>query len=142
MRFVLTTAILIGLAGPAAFAQTPPDAPQVSEAGIESVISEQLDAFNGRDLDSAFSHASPMIKGLFGTPGNFGAMVRQGYPMVWDNSAARFVATRQAQGRVFQQVMIQDATGTLHMLEYAMLQTDAGWKIDGVSLLPMPDVGV
>ena len=120
----------------------PPAAdPEETSLPMQDVISRQLGAFNARDTDLAWTYASPMIQGLFGNPRNFGVMVREGYPMVWDNSAARFVATREAQGRVYQQVMVQDTNGVLHMLEYAMIQTPQGWKIDGVSLLPRPDVG-
>ena len=82
-----------------------------------------------------------MIRNLFGTPQNFGVMVKQAYPMVWDNSAVRFVATRESNAVTFQQVMLQDTNGKLHLLEYAMIQTSKGWKIDGVFLLPPPDVG-
>ena len=116
-------------------------APEVSGLSLQDVISRQLGAFVARDVDLAWTYASPMIQGLFGNPRNFGEMVAQGYPMVWDNSDARFVGTREAAGRVYQQVMVQDATGVLHMLEYAMIETAEGWKIDGVSILPRPDVG-
>ncbi|RYH02164.1 DUF4864 domain-containing protein [Salipiger sp. IMCC34102] len=115
---------------------------QVQSQGIEAVIGAQLDAFRGRDVGAAWQYASPMIQRLFGGPGNFGRMVEKGYPMVWDNSSARFVATRTEGGRTYQQVMIQDATGRLHMLEYAMIPEGDSWLIDGVQLLPLPDVGV
>ena len=58
---------------------------------IEDVITSQLDAFNARNTERAFSFASPMIKRLFGTPDNFGGMVARGYPMVWDNDFVRFL---------------------------------------------------
>ena len=149
MRLLMTT-ILGGLLAIPAAAQditTPapppaaPEAPEVSGLSLEDVISRQLGAFNARDVDLAWSFASPVIQGLFGTPRNFGVMVSQGYPMVWDNSAARFVASREEAGRIYQRVMVQDTNGALHMLEYAMIQTPQGWKIDGVSVLPAPDVG-
>mgnify|MGYP001261076328 CR=1 FL=1 len=113
----------------------------VSQLSIEEVIGQQLGAFNARDVDLAWQFASPMIRNLFGTPRNFGVMVNQAYPMVWDNSAVRFVATRESNAVTFQQVMVQDTNGKLHLLEYAMIKTSKGWKIDGVFLLPPPDVG-
>ena len=127
---------------PAVATPTPEAAPDRSDLTLEDVISRQLDAFNARDVDLAWTFASPMIQGLFGNSRNFGTMVSQGYPMVWDNSAARFVGSREEGGRIYRQVMVQDTNGALHMLEYAMIQTPQGWKIDGVSLLPAPDVGV
>ncbi len=42
---------------------------------LEDVIIRQLEAFNDRDAEEAFTYASPMIKRLFGTPENFGNML-------------------------------------------------------------------
>jgi hypothetical protein len=139
MRFVL---ILMMSWGAPALAQDTPPAAQVEQLPLQDIIRQQLDAFNARDVDLAWTFASPMIQGMFGDPGNFGVMVSEGYPMVWDNSAAKFMAQREVDGRIYQQVMVQDTNGALHVLEYAMIQTAQGWKIDGVSVLPPPDVGV
>lgn len=139
MRFVLI--LMMGWGVPALAQDTPPAA-QVEQLPLQDIIRQQLDAFNARDVDLAWTFASPMIQGMFGNPGNFGVMVSEGYPMVWDNSAAKFLAQREVDGRIYQQVMVQDTNGALHVLEYAMIQTAQGWKIDGVSLLPPPDVGV
>ncbi|SFK96709.1 protein of unknown function [Loktanella salsilacus] len=139
MRFVLI--LMMGWGVPALAQDTPPAA-QVEQLPLQDIIRQQLDAFNARDVDLAWTFASPMIQGMFGNPGNFGVMVSEGYPMVWDNSAAKFMAQREVDGRIYQQVMVQDTNGALHVLEYAMIQTAQGWKIDGVSLLPPPDVGV
>lgn len=110
-------------------------------AAIEDVIGSQLQAFNDRDVDEAWQYASPMIKGMFGTPQNFGMMVERGYPMVWTNSDARFMDLREINGRLYQRVMIRDANGALHVLEYQMIEAENGWQINGVSILPAPDVG-
>lgn len=115
---------------------------RAQDAGaIEEVIGSQLQAFNDRDVDEAFSYASPMIKGMFGTPQNFGVMVERGYPMVWTNSDARFLDLREVAGRLYQRVLVRDALGGLHVLEYQMIETAEGWQINGVSVLPAPDVG-
>ena len=45
-------------------------------------------------------------------------------------------------GKPFLKCIIRDATGTLHALEYAMIQGPDGWLINGVTLLPPPDLGV
>lgn len=111
------------------------------DAAIQGVISSQLQAFNDRDVAAAWSYASPNIKRLFGSESNFGAMVQQGYPMVWDNADVRFGDLRDLSGMLFQRVLIRDAQGALHMLEYQMVETENGWQINGVQLLPAPDVG-
>ncbi|MCC5973994.1 MAG: DUF4864 domain-containing protein [Rubellimicrobium sp.] len=108
---------------------------------IRGVISNQLDAFNDRDVDGAFAYASPAIKGMFGSPQNFGRMVEQGYPMVWSNSDVQFLDLRDEGGRLTQRVMMRDPSGARHVLDYQMIQTGDGWQINGVWIVPMPDVG-
>ncbi|MEL6838953.1 MAG: DUF4864 domain-containing protein [Pseudomonadota bacterium] len=108
---------------------------------IEGVIGNQLQAFNDRDVAGAWQYASPNIKRLFGNPGNFGMMVQQGYPMVWDNADVRFLELREVSGLLWQKIMIRDSAGGLHVLDYQMVETAQGWQINGVQLLPAPDVG-
>ena len=109
--------------------------------GIEAAIGSQLDAFSQRDVTGAWAYASPNIKRLFGTPDNFGMMVRQGYPMVWDNADVEFLELRDVLGFLWQRVLVRDRSGNFHMLEYQMINTPDGWQINGVNLLQMPDVG-
>lgn len=116
----------------AAFAQADP---------IEDVIGSQLQAFNDRDVDAAWQYASPMIQGIFRTPENFGAMVQNGYPMVWDNADARFLERREGPQGVMQGVLVRGPDGALWVLDYQMIQTADGWQINGVSILPAPEVG-
>ncbi|NBT32816.1 MAG: DUF4864 domain-containing protein [Rhodobacteraceae bacterium] len=108
---------------------------------IESVISDQMDAFVERDIDRAWSHASPNIKGIFGNPDNFARMVSEGYPMVWDNSEVRFLELREVAGNLWQKLMVRDALGGLAILDYQMIETPDGWQINAVQILPPPDVG-
>lgn len=108
---------------------------------IAGVIQNQLDAFNDRDVETAFTFASPMIKGLFGTPQNFGMMVERGYPMVWTNSDTRFLDLTERGSEMVQRVLIRDANGVAHVLEYDMINTDQGWQINGVRIVPAPEVG-
>lgn len=114
---------------------------QERNAGIEATIGSQLDAFNAGDVDAAWSHASPTIKGIFGTPENFAMMVQRGYPMVWTNSERRYLELREIGGRLYQKVLVRDMAGGLHVLDYQMIETPEGWQINGVSVLPAPDVG-
>ncbi len=108
---------------------------------IETVIGNQLQAFNDRDLQEAWSYASPNIKRLFGTPDNFGVMVERGYPMVWDNTDVQFLELLEVNDGQIQKVMIRDANGTLHTLLYQMIETPRGWQINGVQLLPGAQLG-
>jgi Domain of unknown function (DUF4864) len=111
------------------------------EEPIQKTIQNQLDAFKADDFVSAFTFASPNIKGLFGTPDNFGAMVTQGYPMVHRPSAVTMLELREVAGNLWQRVMITDEAGRTHLLDYQMIETPDGWQINGVQLLKAPDIG-
>ena len=108
---------------------------------IEGTIRGQIDAFLADDFPRAFSYASPMIKGIFGTPENFGAMVQQGYPMVYHPTAVRMLEQREVSGQTWQRIMVTDQAGATHMLDYQMLKSGEGWQINGVQLLPSVGVG-
>lgn len=107
---------------------------EAQEGAIQRVISEQIAAFRSDDFAAAFTHASPSIRRMFGTAERFGAMVRQGYPMVWRPDAVRFGALEERGGRLFQPVFLTDAGGTLHIADYEMIAVDGVWKINGVTL--------
>ena len=107
---------------------------------IEAVIGSQLEAFVDRDIATAWSHASPMIKGMFGTPSNFGMMVERGYPMVWDNAERDFQELEGTEAQAMQKVFVRDAQGQGWFLLYEMIETPDGWKINGVRVLPAPEL--
>ena len=46
-------------------------------------------------MTAAFDYASPTIRGIFGSPDRFGAMVQQGYPMVYRPSEVRYLERRE-----------------------------------------------
>lgn len=109
--------------------------------GIETTIQNQFNAFLQDDVATAFTYASPNIKGMFGTPEQFGRMVQQGYPMVWRPADVRFLELRNIAGNLWQRVMVTDQSGAVHMLDYQMIETAEGWQINGVQLLPQAGVG-
>lgn len=109
---------------------------------IQSTILDQIDAFKADDFARAFTFASPVIKGIFGTPDNFGMMVRNGYPMVYRPSEVRMLERRQVAGQTVQRVLITDADGRSHVLDYQMIETAEGWQINGVTLVPSGGLGV
>ncbi|MDP3264876.1 MAG: DUF4864 domain-containing protein [Tabrizicola sp.] len=111
------------------------------EKPIQDTIQNQLNAFQADDFATAFTFASPNIKGIFGTPENFGAMVSEGYPMVHRPSAVTMLDLREVAGNLWQRVMITDEAGKTHLLDYQMVETPDGWQINGVQVLRAPDVG-
>lgn len=131
MRIVLLiVAMVLGLAGPL----------RAQSADIEATISAQIEAFRADDFARAFTFASPTIQNLFQTPENFGGMVRNGYPMVWRPAKVRYLDLREQAGRLWQKVMITDAAGRVHVLDYQMIELENGWKINGVQLIEPGDV--
>jgi hypothetical protein len=112
------------------------------DAPIREVIQNQIDAFQADDFPRAFSFASPNIKGIFGTAENFGAMVKQGYPMVYRPAEVEMQELREIAGNLWQRVRITDQAGRGHFLDYMMIETPEGWQINAVQLLPAPDIGV
>mgnify|MGYP006273357121 FL=1 len=110
---------------------------------IRDTIQSQIDAFLEDDVARAFTFASPGIQGIFRTPENFGRMVREGYPMVWRPESLRFLDLREVDGALWQKVLIEDAQGATHLLDYRMEPDEEGrWRIDGVQILRAPEVSV
>ena len=126
------------LAGAFAF---PAFADEARNPAIEATIQGQITAFLAEDVTAAFGFAAPNIKGIFGTAENFGAMVKQGYPMVWHPKAVRMLELRNVQGSFTQRVLVTDDAGRSHVLDYQMLETAEGWQINGVQLLPEAGIG-
>lgn len=116
-------------------------AQEAPDGAIRGVILDQIEAFLADDFAAAFTFASPAIRGIFGTPERFGAMVRNGYPMVWRPEAVEFGDLREIGGRLWQRVIVRDADGRLHALDYQMVPGEDGWRINGVQLLQEPEVG-
>lgn len=131
-RSLLALSLVLGLTLPAAAQEEP----------IRNTIQSQLDAFQSDDFARAFTFASPNIKGIFGTAENFGAMVKNGYPMVHRPAEVEMLELREVAGNLWQRVRIVDQAGRAHFLDYMMVETPEGWQINAVQLLPAPDVGV
>lgn len=126
MKTVFLAAALVAVTALGADAQ---------DAEIRGTISQQFEAFKADDFATAFTFASPSLQQFFQSPQNFGRMVTQGYPMVWRPAAVDYLELREADGAFFQKVQITDAKGRFHVLEYRMMQTPEGWRINGVQIL-------
>ncbi len=122
----------LGLALPASAQEDP----------IQDVIESQIEALRADDFDRAFSFASPTIKGMFGTPENFGLMVKDGYPMVYRPSEVDMQELREIAGNLWQRVRVVDQAGKTWFLDYMMIETPEGWQINAVQILPAPEIGV
>ncbi|WJY22999.1 DUF4864 domain-containing protein [Fontisubflavum oceani] len=108
---------------------------------IERTIQNQFEAFLADDVDDAWTYASPNIQRLFQTPERFGQMVEEGYPMVWRPGQIDYLDLQTLGGLIVQRVQIIDGQGVAHVLGYQMIETEAGWQINGVRILRAPQVG-
>lgn len=127
MKHLLAFILAFGLVGPA-----PAEEPRI--AGIETVISSQIQAFLADDFETAFTFATPSLQRLFQTPERFGQMVRRGYPMVWRPSRVEFLSLENYGGQLVQRVLIEDAQGSYFVVEYTMIETPDGWQIGAVHI--------
>ncbi|MFT5868583.1 MAG: hypothetical protein ACI8TF_000688 [Paracoccaceae bacterium] len=136
MRRILMILAMI-VTAQSAFAQ----AAEIPNLEINAAIQGQLDAFLAGDVNGAWDFAGPNIQGMFQTPERFGAMVQNGYPMVWRPTEVDYLVLREVAGNLWQRVQIVDAQGIVHLLDYMMTPTASGWKISAVQLLRAPSVG-
>ncbi len=130
-NLVLACALGLGLSGPAA----------AQSDEIRGVIDRQMEAFLADDFAAAFDFASPAIRNLFRTPENFGRMVREGYPMVWRPAEVTWLGLEERAGELVQRVLVTDRSGKLFTVEYYMIETESGWQINAVQVLPAPSLG-
>ena len=137
MRMLRIVALIVGCLGTPVLAQT-----EAQKAPITTVIGAQIEAFLADDVSRAFSFASPGIRQIFGTPERFGMMVEQGYPMVWRPAEVDYLELREVAGALWQRVMVRDGAGAIHLLDYQMIETPEGWKINAVQLLKAPGASV
>lgn len=129
MKFIVLAAAIVVLTALGARAQ---------ENEIRGVIAKQFQSFETIDFATAFTFASPTLQSFFQTPENFGRMVTQGYPMVLGPLAVKYLGLRQEGEAYWQTVQITDANGQYHYLEYQMLETQGGWRINRVQFMNVP----
>jgi len=132
-RFLALLGLIFSLA---ATAQAQPAVSPADKAAIRDVIQGQLDAFRRDDGAAAFGYASPMIQGMFGQPGVFMEMVRQGYPPVYRPRVFDFREIVELNGEIAQKVHVVGPDGRPVTAVYPMTQLpDGSWRINGCYLL-------
>ena len=104
---------------------------------VRAVVEAQLDAFAADDAKRAFSYAAPSIREMFGTPDQFMAMVKGGYPVVYRPASITFLQPAWTQGQLVQGVHLTDASGALWIAIYRLeRQADKSWRISGCEVQP------
>lgn len=131
---IVPTALMVCFLASASPAQT------AGDDAIRDTIQSQIDAFRRDDFDAAFEFASPSIRQMFRTPENFGAMVRNGYPMVWRPDDVRAAVPNRAsyaQRRVIRngQLRAEDSGnwGPTTVTSQASYTASNQWKLTSVT---------
>lgn len=108
---------------------------------IQGVIQSQLAAFWRDDGNEAFSYAAPVIQQKFINPENFMEMVKTGYPMIYRSAGVEFQDLVTDGERLRQDAIVTGADGSLSLAHYYMRKMpDGSWRIDAVTLEPLPDL--
>jgi hypothetical protein len=136
MRPMLAVVAIVGMMLPA-YAEEAAD-----QAAISAMITSQLEAFKRDDSAGAFAHAAPIIKQQFQSDANFMEMVKRGYQPVYRPQAYEFTELKETNLGLTQTVRITDSRGEVWNALYRVeKQDDGSWKISGVWLFKLPQVG-
>ncbi|OCP00797.1 MULTISPECIES: DUF4864 domain-containing protein [unclassified Ensifer] len=128
--FAITLALTTQLvAGNAVRADEPVDT-------ARSIIQEQIAAFLHDDAETAYSFASPAIRGKFPDKTAFFDMVKRGYQPVYRPGNFAFGRSKVVGDQVLQEVLISAPDGKDWTAIYELLkQPDGSYKINGVMML-------
>ena len=107
------------------------DVSAADAAKARAVVQAQLDAFAADDAKRAFLLASPEIRKRFGTPDNFIARVRSGYPVVYRPATVAFLKPQLVDGHLVQAVQMTDAEGTAWLATYHLQRQPNGKLLIG-----------
>ena len=125
--FLTVLTLCVALASPVAAAD--------DVAAAQSIIRSQLEAMDRDDAASAYSFASPDIRGLFQEADSFMTMVRRNYAPVYRHKSFTFGDSRAESGIVVQEVKLVDADGVPWQAIYTLeQQPDGSVKITGCTI--------
>ncbi len=139
LRGVILGTLLLGMAAGHVPAQEP--GLDARAEAIRSAITNQIEAMEADDFEAAFAYASPAIRRAIRSTAAFRRMVVRGYPMVWKPARVRFAGIEERGGEAVQSVIVIDRQGALHVLDYAMVPGEDGWRINGVTVRRSGDAG-
>jgi Domain of unknown function (DUF4864) len=112
------------------------------KAAITGMIASQIEAFKRDDGATAFTFAAPIIKQQFQSDTAFLEMVKRGYQPVYRPRDYSFTELKETNLGLTQSVRITDSMGEVWNALYRVeKQEDGNWKISGVWLFKLPQVG-
>jgi len=103
---------------------------------VQSIISQQIVAFEHDDGNTAYSLAAPTLKQVFPTAEAFMAIVRTGYMPIYRPRSYSFDGFKAANGIFVQGVEVLGQDGVYWEALFRLIrQNDGSWKIAGCLLM-------
>ena len=131
-RWIALCCLAAALAAPGGRAQDDglrPSGPDVRREVI-ATIDGQLSAFRDHDPEKAYGFAAAALRRQFPLA-QFGAVVRAGYPEIWDNQRAEYGIVNDSGARATVNVRVYGAGGSAPY-DYVLSREPGGWRISGV----------
>ena len=103
----------------------------------QDIIESQIQAFQNKNAELAYSFASPMIKLRFNNPQEFMSMVKSFYEPVYNPKQYYFINTKYFEGSIYHQLQIISQSNMSYLATYSLIRDENEWKISGCSVMPM-----
>ena len=103
----------------------------------QDIIESQIQAFQNKNAELAYSFASPMIKLRFNNPQEFMSMVKSYYEPVYNPKQYYFIDSKYFEGSIYHQLQIISQSNMSYLATYSLIKDENEWKISGCSVMPM-----
>ena len=103
----------------------------------QDIIESQIQAFQNKNAELAYSFASPMIKLRFNNPKEFMSMVKSFYEPVYNPKQYYFINSKYFEGSIYHQLQIISQSNMSYLATYSLIRDENEWKISGCSVMPM-----
>jgi hypothetical protein len=103
----------------------------------QDIIESQIQAFQNKNAELAYSFASPMIKLRFNNPQEFMSMVKSYYEPVYNPKQYYFIDSKYFEGSIYHQLQIISQSNISYLATYSLIKDENEWKISGCSVMPM-----
>ena len=103
----------------------------------QDIIESQIQAFQNKNAELAYSFASPTIKLRFNNPQEFMSMVKSYYEPVYNPKQYYFIDSKYFEGSIYHQLQIISQSNMSYLATYSLIKDENEWKISGCSVMPM-----
>jgi len=103
----------------------------------QDIIESQIQAFQNKNAELAYSFASPMIKLRFNNPQEFMSMVKSYYEPVYNPKQYYFIDSKYFEGSIYHQLQIISQSNISYLATYSLIKDENEWKISGCSVMPI-----